>query len=586
MAIVPMKRVIVATLAREGEALLRRLQELGVLHPEHLRDERESERINKIEGALHVQRAVLRDLDQKWKTKAPPPGPDEASPSYVEIHGWIGQERRLSEQLARLDRQITQQSPWGSFDPNDIRTLSENGMQVQLWQMERKPFAAWRAPEGAVVQVVVRGKRMSFCTIVQGKALAIDRAESVALPDQPLCELIAERDELRGQQTEMAQLLKGAARFLPTLTAENDRFHQEHHFTVVLERAFGNEWLRAFAGWVPEPEVESVKEGLRTFPTPVIVEARDPLPEETPPVKTRNTWFVRTFEPLLHLLGQPRYRGLDPALFFAPFMMLFFGICLGDAGYGLLMLLASWVLRRFLRGRVPGIIPVANMTLLFGIATIIWGILTGGVFGYAFHDRSWILLDVSSSSGDPMLLFKIAVGLGILHLTVAFFMAFAGAATWGQRIAKLGMVAVLWGGVLAVLKMPHWYLLLGAGLGAILFFSAEAKNPFARVGLGLWNIYGLTGLLGDVMSYARLFGLGLASGAIASVVNMLAGQVRDAVPVVGIVLAILVLAGGHAFNFAIGIIGALVHPARLHAVEALPKCVELTGAPYRPLVKR
>jgi len=153
------------------------------------------------------------------------------------------------------------------------------------------------------------------------------------------------------------------------------------------------------------------------------------------------------------------------------------------------------------------------------------------------------------------------------------------------RISKIGTTCILWGGALAVLKIDYWWILIAIGLAMILLFSSDSKNPFKRVGLGIWSIYGLTGLLGDVMSYARLFGLGVATAAIASIVNMLAGDVRAAVPGFGIALAILVLLVGHAFNFTMGIIGALVHPARLHAVEAFPKCVELTGTPYKPLSK-
>ena len=138
---------------------------------------------------------------------------------------------------------------------------------------------------------------------------------------------------------------------------------------------------------------------------------------------------------------------------------------------------------------------------------------------------------------------------------------------------------------MGVIKGPLWWVVFGIGLIIILLLSADEKNIFKRVGIGLWNVYGLTGLLGDVMSYARLFGLGVASGAIASVVNMLAGDVRDAVPVAGYFLAVIVLLFGHAFNFSMGIIGALVHSARLHAVEAFPKCVQLTGTPYKPLEK-
>ena len=148
----------------------------------------------------------------------------------------------------------------------------------------------------------------------------------------------------------------------------------------------------------------------------------------------------------------------------------------------------------------------------------------------------------------------------MIHLTIALIMAFTSAVSWGHRVGKLGLIFVLWGGVFGVLHVPHWYVVLGLGILMIIGWSADSKNPIKRFGLGLWAVYGLSGMIGDVMSYARLFGLGIATGAIAGVVNMLAGDVRDAVPIAGYVLAILVLMVGHAFNFSMGIIGALVPP--------------------------
>lgn len=585
MAIVKMQRVTVATLAKEGEALLRRLQDIGVLHPEPVEAVGENDVVEHLEHELHVQRQVIHALESEKQRhdELPCPTVSKETP-FASVEGWLAERRTLEERIARITAAIRRQAIFGSFEPQEVARLAERGVQIQLWEQDEGAVEQDALPDGAVVRELSReGKRRFFATAVGGERIAIEGATEVALPERSLISLEEERATFAREADELARRIRCAALQLPRFRHEHEQLTKEYDFRVALAGAFDDEAVAAFAGWIPVDELPEVRGKLARFWAPVVVEERDALPDEEPPVKTRNTWIARMFEPLLHLLGRPDYRGIDPALFFAPFMMLFFGICLGDAGYGLMLLAASWVMRRHFLARVSGMRFVANMTLLFGIATTIWGLVTGSIFGIVFKERDWIPLDVSSDGGDPMLLFKISIGLGVIHLSIALLMACFAAHHWHRRFERLGVLAVMWGGVFGLLHVPYWWIVLGAGLALILFFSSNARNPFARIGLGLWGIYGLTGLLGDVMSYARLFGLGIATGAIASVVNMLAGQVREAVPVAGIVLAILVLLVGHAFNLTMGIISALVHPARLHAVEAFPKCVELTGRPYEPL---
>jgi V/A-type H+-transporting ATPase subunit I len=585
MAIVPMKRVTFVTLAQEGEALLRFLQGMGVIHPEHLRPARETDAVSKLEHLLHVQRSIIRELE----LISPPeeescPPPLETPPSFSEAEGWLSERRRLAERLARIDATIERQTFLEDFDPQDVSWLREQGVFVQLWRAEARRFDEARWPSGVVARTIQSyGKDILFVTAVRGEPLSLRWARDVEFPERSLGSLQDERLSLERTIGVLNCRIGEAAKQLASLRKEHEGLLREHDFREALARAFGDESVVAIGAWVPAGKVEEIRRELKSFPLAVVMQVRDPLPDEMPPVLTTNPWIARVFEPMLHLLGMPNYRGLDPALFFAPFMMLFFGICLGDAGYGVLMIAASYVMRRWLVRKIAGMKLVANMTLLLGAATIVWGAITGSFFGVPFEERSWIPLDITQKHGEPMHLFRIAIGLGVIHLTIALLMALLTAGSWGRRLAKLGVVMALWAGVFGVLRLPYWWVLMSLGIALIIGFSAEVKNPLQRLGLGLWSVYGLTGLLGDVMSYARLFGLGLATAAIASVVNVLAGQVREAVPVAGYLLAVMVLLVGHGFNFAMGIVSALVHPARLHAVEAFPKCVELTGAPYKPL---
>jgi len=199
-------------------------------------------------------------------------------------------------------------------------------------------------------------------------------------------------------------------------------------------------------------------------------------------------------------------------------------------------------------------------------------------------------------AGYPKLFFYLALGMGVLHLSFSYLLGMLQAANFVGVLQKLATLLVLWGGVTLVSR-NIWFasasysqIIYYAGSGLIvlgllltLIFSSDHKNWLARIGLGLWSIYGLTGLIGDLLSYARLFGLGIATSAIASVMNQLAGMVYgSAGPVLGIPLAVLILIAGHTFNLALSILGSTVHSARLHFVEAFKNFFQGGGIEYKP----
>jgi len=241
---------------------------------------------------------------------------------------------------------------------------------------------------------------------------------------------------------------------------------------------------------------------------------------------------------------------------------------------------------------------VVRLCKAFAVSATIVGVITGSVFGYSFEDRSWVLLDLDVTAGDPMKLFYISLALGVVHLSLSYLMGMIQDRYWIQKIQKIGLFSVFWGGILLVCR-SIWFALpeqtlhapllyggwgmLALGLLLTLLFSSDNKNWLIRLGLGLWSIYGLTGLIGDLLSYARLFGLGIATGAVAAVMNQLAKMVLEAAgPIAGIPLAIIVILVGHSFNLALSILGSTVHSARLHFVEAFKSFFEGGGVEYKP----
>lgn len=162
-------------------------------------------------------------------------------------------------------------------------------------------------------------------------------------------------------------------------------------------------YLFGLQGWVPQDQETGFKAKLAESGLPLHIVARGPLDGEEPPILMRNNWFVRRIQPLQQLYGLPRYRHLDPSSFFAPFMVLFFGICMGDAGCGMVFYLIAYLMGKKWGGKIEGMGLVVNLCKAFAVAAIIIGAITGSVFGYGFENRGWILVDIDVNYGDPMI---------------------------------------------------------------------------------------------------------------------------------------------------------------------------------------
>ena len=582
------------------EETLRFLQRAGVVHLEPvvpLTGEAEKEtsaalahlrRIGQIEQAVshfsHQEKRIAVDC------------PDELLVACAEEALAALQEMRNRRQV--LERLTADLAPWGDFDPTGLRRLEENGVIVQRWRMDRKKRADLNIPAGVLMEIVLEKPMLLFFTISLHGAIDLPGASSLPLPEMGLTDARREIERLQAAEETLAGRLAGVAFLADVLKAQVAAALNQAAYLVQMGTLYAEEYLFGLQGWMPADQAAGFLKRVEAEGLPLRVEMREPLPEEEPPVLLKNNWFIKRIDPLLKLYGNPRYRNLDPSYFFAPFMVLFFGFCLSDAGYGLIFYILAHAIGRRWGERVEGLPLIIKLCKAFAISAVIIGILTGSVFGYNFEDRSWILLDVSVGVGDPMLYFYLALGLGVIHLSLSYLLGMAQGAFWNLRLQKLGLLFTLWGGVLLVVRniwftspaaafhAPSLYIgagTLGLGILLTLLYASDHRNWGVRIGLGLWNVYGLTGLIGDLLSYARLFGLGIGTAAIASVMNQLALMVLNAAgPVVGIPLAVIVMILGHTFNLALSILGSTVHSARLHFVEAFKSFFEGGGTEYKP----
>ena len=354
-------------------------------------------------------------------------------------------------------------------------------------------------------------------------------------------------------------------------------------------------------GWAETESSGKVDALLKEYPNVVFLKS-DPTPEDNTPVKLKNGWFTRIFELVGDMYARPRYGTLDLTPFFAPFYMLFFGICLNDAGYGLILLgLGLWLLRK---NRKPGMMrQAAWFATMCAAATILFGLFCGSFFGLNLKDYfpSVPFFDFQGK------FFSIALAIGVVQILFGMLISICVTArTFGIRYAfgALGWFLILLACVIAgglPMLNPAWtvpgfgtssvafYVVLGIGAFLMLFLNTPGRNPLVNVGSGVWNLYNnITGLLSDVLSYIRLFAIGLSGGVLALVFNSLAeGFVPDGANIaVRILIMLPILLIGHGINLFMSTISSFVHPMRLTFVEFYKNAgFEMATRNFEPLRK-
>jgi V/A-type H+-transporting ATPase subunit I len=333
-------------------------------------------------------------------------------------------------------------------------------------------------------------------------------------------------------------------------------------------------------GWIQSSDKERLESALAPFVEECEVRTRPPLDDEDPPVILENPKPARPFEVVTKLYGLPRRDCLDPTVSLSPFFFVFVGLCVSEAGYGLVVALLSLLYMKLAKPK-GGTLQFMKLLLLLGISNIILGTLVGGWFGYPV--RKFLILDPLR---DPLKFLGLALGLGFVQVwfgTLLSLLYCLKLREFGQAVVKAGWLLLLPSLVAYFLtKQMAAGILALAGAAGVVLFAAPRRNPLTRLFGGLYSLYGISGYLGDVLSYSRLLALGLSTGVIAMVVNTLV-KTASGIPWVGWFFAALVFVGGHLFNLAISFLGGFVHSMRLQFVEFFTKFFQAGGRPFRPL---
>ena len=585
--ITQMKKYTFLVFHRDYEAFLEQLRSLGVVHI-----------TEKASGTAEdaTLQSLLQQADRLRKTIA------QGAPDQL-----LQEKANVESRIAATEKEAKAMAVWGDFSAERIEQLQQAGYSLRFFICPQKKFEAEWGTEVAVE------KGQVYFVVVEKTGEEAEQPE----------DLQAYATELTLSKKSTAALLQDVEGLKGLLAAQNARIELwqkeqlpavEQEYKETLQQI---DWqrvtlntdtvaegaLKVVEGFCPIDQTAALDTMLQK--QNIYFQAEDPTEEDNTPIKLRNNWFTRMFECFTGMYGMPTYGEFDPTPILAPFYLLFFAMCMGDAGYGL-VLIAFGLLVHYKKLNISMFEGLGPIITTLGVGTAVVGLFLGTFFGIPLAQADWypealkgIIVQGTVMGYDAQMV--LAICIGVFHICLAMvvkaicytkrFGFKENISTWGWLLLVVGGLSAL---ILLMLfnapaEVTKWTLIGIAGVSAlgIYIFNKPGRNPLLNIGAGLWDTYNMaTGLLGDVLSYVRLYALGLAGGMLGGAFNDLGLMVLGENPTwqwVGFVLILLI---GHVLNVAMSALGAFVHPLRLTFVEYFKNSgYEGKGVDYQPFKK-
>ena len=487
--------------------------------------------------------------------------------------------------------------PWGDFDRDKTEALNEAGVPIHFYSVPNKSFDPSWAEEYPLQIVTDEGKKVYFVIPGDVTGFPVKELKSPMSTARELKALIEVKDK---EIERYRKHLEDRKSEIPELEKRGKELSNE--LNVYLASLAGapavDGHITVYEAFAPTDSDARLSEALDESEALWIKAAA--VTEDNPPIKLRNNWFVRQFETLTDMYGRPDYNEFDPTPYLSIFFLLFFAMCMGDAGYGLLLFIGGFLLRK-----VDSLKNLAPLVTILGAGTFVVGIVMHTFFGVDISTLPWIpswlksiMITGTIAGFEAQMVLSLVIG--IIHLCLAMIVktvyatrnkGFLGSlGVWGWTLLIVGGVAI---GALSLFKLlppnvTKWIVIALGVLSAlgIFLFSDIHRSPLKNIGSGLWETYNtVTGLLGDVLSYLRLYALGLAGGMLGKAFNDIASMtLGDGSFGFGWIPFIVILIVGHALNLAMCCLGAFVHPLRLNFLEFFKNSAyDGKGRTYRPL---
>lgn len=583
--IVKMNKYTLVLYHKAQEEFLQRLQELGVVDITTTGWEP-----NEGERALLQEIEAHKEAAEQFATLAKKEGfvvgepyatGEEAYDHYRQAATKI---EALNNQIAKAAKEAEELAMWGEFSPEAIDRLAAEGILLHFYSCYTSEYGhaidAWR--EKYTIEEIAEHNGTTYFVVVgaKGEPMPAIDAQIVRTPTTNYQGKMAEVKALESELAEWNGVMGRCVASAELVAQHACQLKDSLQFSSVRRSGKGEAegHLIVLQGWAPEENAAAVDAMLDAEPEVIYAKERPTMEDDTP-VKLRNGWFAKPFEFIGDFYAVPKYGTIDLTAYFAPFYMLFFGFCIGDAGYGATFFLIG--LFMYLK-KMKGMKLISQLVMWLGAASVLFGLCVGNVYGVSLIDGGVPEWYNGAMKFINEQLFYIALACGIVQIVFALILNVINttiAYGFTKSFGTLGWLIILLSCLLAfVLPMvgveafsfssPAFYVAMGVGAVLMLLLNNVKRNPLVNFGSGLWDTYNnLTGLLGDVLSYVRLFAISLSGGALAVVFNDLAGSLAPDTPGLRQLVMLLILAFGHGINIFMSAIGAFVHPMRLTFIE-------------------
>ena len=511
----------------------------------------------------------------------------------------------LEAAKAASDKEVKARLPWGEFDKARIEQIETLGYAVRYYVTPKKKFSEEWAELYPLQVVADDNNNVWFVTISEKGAEYTFPIDPVQAPEGSWKDAQKVSDNLA---SEIAAAKGLVLRYKESINRMTEDYEQslvdlDMYLAKAGTETAAENRLTIIEGFAPAENEDKLC--LAFDAAGVLYIKEEAKEEDNPPIKLKNNRFVKMFESITAMYGMPNYGEYDPTPVVSVFFLLFFAMCMGDAGYGLALILIGLAIKKewVKIGMFEGL---GGLITTLGVATAVVGFFLGTAFGVSLPDVEWIpegarnCMLTGEIMGYPTQM-VLAIGIGVFHLCLAMIIKAVGytqrlgfkenISTWGWLVLILGGIIV---GALALLgvmdsgitKIAVIAIGVISALG-IFIFNTPGRNPLVNIGAGLWDTYNMvTGIMGDVLSYIRLYALGLAGGMLGAAFNDLGNMVLGDGGVMGWTFFVIILLLGHVINLLMSCLGAFVHPLRLNFVEYFKNAgYEGKGKTYNPLKK-
>ena len=552
------------------------------------------QRFQTAQNVLHDLPVVKKTKDARPDRPLPYSVPETPQALLEAVENALSQKAQLTQNLQAQSRLQESTAVWGHFRAEDRERLQALGYTLHAYVASEKHFDPDWATQYPLIELNRNHGNVFFLLLQkEGEPITFSLPE-IKFPEQDIRDLQKQILHTEEQIQDLEAFLEACKPQVSLLDSEIQQLYGQFELYVAGQGAQkeAEDCLTLLSGFAPQSQRQQIQNFLEE--TPALFLRQAAKEEDEPPVKLKNNFFTRLYEPIGSMYMLPKYGELDLTPYFAPFYMAFFGMCIGDIGYGLVLLLAGTIVKL----KLPKFKGYASLVQFLGLGAAIMACLTGTFFGTELSSSPLLPAAVKDAFLSSIELFWFAILFGIVHIIFARIVS----AIYAIRHKGLqhGLSNIGWSALLVwiciayasgsnpALKLSPMvtYIWVGCSLFLIVGFSKVTRNILARLGMGTVALWDITSLFGDILSYIRLFGLATSGGILGMVINSLS-EGMFSIPYVGWLVGTVMLLIGHTAVLVLACIGAFVHPMRLTFVEFYKNAgFSGGGREFRPLTKR